>query len=189
MNDLFSSYFGAHFIERPGAPEIWKKSHSIPDAELWRVHCRKREHLINFVRKRLKSQMHRRGAPLPEIQRAEKVLDPRILTIGFARRFSSYKRGSLIFADPERLNKIINNDRKPVQIVVSGKAHPLDNPGKEIIKQIIGYSVEDRFRDKIVFLEDYDINVASILVQGCDVWLNNPRRPQEASHFGNESGH
>lgn len=181
MSDLFSSYFGVHFVERPGAPEIWGKTQEIPDAELWRVHCRKREHLINFVRKRLKAQLLRRGTPLPEIQRVEKVLDPRILTIGFARRFSSYKRGNLIFSDSERLNKILNNDRKPVQIIISGKAHPLDNPGKEIIRQIIGYASEERFRDRIVFLEDYDINVASVLVQGCDVWLNNPRRPQEAS--------
>jgi len=181
LNDLFSSYFGARYSERPGAPEVWKKTQDIPDAELWRIHSRKREHLVNFVRKRLKAQLIRRGASLPEIQRAEKVLDPRYLTIGFARRFSSYKRGNLIFSDSERLNKIINNDRRPVQLVVSGKAHPLDNPGKEIIKQIIGYANEERFRDKIIFLEDYDINVASVLVQGCDVWLNNPRRPQEAS--------
>jgi len=181
LNDLFSSYFGARYGERPGAPELWKKIQNIPDAELWRIHCRKREHLLNFARKRLKAQHIRRGSALPEIQRAEKVLDPRFLTICFARRFSSYKRGNLIFSDPDRLSRIINNDRRPVQLIISGKAHPLDNPGKEIIKQIISYTQEERFRDKIIFLEDYDINVAAVLVQGCDIWLNNPRRPQEAS--------
>ena len=181
LNELYGTYFGPRYIERPGAPEVWSKTQSVPDAELWRIHCRKREHLINFSRARLKAQLIRRGASLIETQRAEKILDPRILTIGFARRFSSYKRGNLIFADPERLSKILNNDRKPVQLIISGKAHPLDNPGKEIIKQLIGYSNEDRFRDRIIFLEDYDINVARVLIQGCDVWLNNPRRPQEAS--------
>lgn len=181
LNELFGTYFGTIYNERPGAPEIWEKTKNIPDAELWRVHCRKREHLINFVRKRLKSQLTKRGASLPDIQRAEKILDPRILTIGFARRFSSYKRGHLIFSDADRLNKILNNDRRPVQLVVSGKAHPLDNPGKEIIKQLVSFATEERFRDRIVFLEDYDINIAGVLVQGCDVWLNNPRRPQEAS--------
>ncbi|MGH8016609.1 MAG: alpha-glucan family phosphorylase, partial [Candidatus Zixiibacteriota bacterium] len=148
---------------------------------LWRIRNRKREQLINFVRKRFKAQLVRRGASFPEIQKAEKVFDPRALTIGLARRFSSYKRGNLIFADPERLNKILNNDRKPVQLIVSGKAHPLDTPGKEIIKKIISHANEDRFRDKIIFLEDYDISLAKVLVQGCDVWLNNPRRPLEAS--------
>jgi len=181
LNELYSSYFGPHYNERPGAPELWSKTHSVPDAELWRIHSRKREHLINFARARLKAQLVRRGASLIEIQRAEKILDPRILTMGFARRFSSYKRGNLIFADPERLNKILNNDRKPVQLIISGKAHPLDNPGKEIIKQLIGYTNEERFRDRIIFIEDYDINVARVLIQGCDVWLNNPRRPLEAS--------
>jgi len=181
LNDLYASYFGSRYNDRPGAPEVWKKVQGIPDAELWRVHCRKREHLVNFARKRFVGQLTRRGASQLEIQRAEKILDPRILTIGFARRFSSYKRGNLIFADPERLNKLINNDRRPVQLIIAGKAHPLDNPGKEIIKQIIGYAGEERFRDRIIFLEDYDINVAGVLVQGCDAWLNNPRRPQEAS--------
>ncbi len=181
LNELFSTYFGPRYNERPGAPEIWSKTHSVPDAELWRIRNRKREHVINFARHRLKTQLGRRGASLTEIQRAEKCLDPRVLTIGFARRFSSYKRGNLIFADPERFSKIVNNDRKPVQFIIAGKAHPLDNPGKEIIKEIISYSGEERFRDRIIFLEDYDMNVARMLVQGCDVWLNNPRRPQEAS--------
>lgn len=181
LNELYSTHFGPHYNERPGAPEVWEKALNIPDADLWRVHTKKREHLVKFVRNRLKAQLSRRGASQIELQRIDKVLDPSVLTIGFARRFSSYKRGNLIFHDSDRLDKLINDSHRPVQLVVAGKAHPLDNPGKEIIRQIISHCNEERFRDKIVFLEDYDINIASVLVQGCDVWLNNPRRPLEAS--------
>ncbi|MEA3297042.1 MAG: alpha-glucan family phosphorylase [candidate division Zixibacteria bacterium] len=181
MNDLFDSYFGPEYVEKAGSPEIWEKVHKIPDAELWRIHNRRRERLVFFTRKRLKQQLSRRGASQIEIQRADQILDPQILTIGFARRFSTYKRGNLIFSDIERLDKIINNKERPVQIIISGKAHPLDTPGKEIIKLLISYNREERFRSRIVFLEDYDINVARYLVQGVDVWLNTPRRPLEAS--------
>lgn len=181
MNELYESYFGPRFEDRSGILEIWKKAHEIPDAELWRVHNRRRERLVFFARKRLKQQLTRKGASRIELQRADQFLDPHILTIGFARRFSTYKRGNLIFSDLERLDKIINNEKYPVQIIIAGKAHPLDNPGKEIIKQIVTYTSDERFRNHIIFLEDYDINVARYLVQGADVWLNNPRRPQEAS--------
>jgi starch phosphorylase len=181
MSELYESYFGPRYVERPGAPEVWKRVNKIPDAELWRIHNRRRERLVFFARKRLKQQLMRRGASQFQIQQAEQILDPQVLTIGFARRFSTYKRGNLIFSDLNRLEKIINNKDHPVQIVVSGKAHPLDNPGKEIIKQIVSFASEERFRNRIIFLEDYDINVARYLVQGADIWLNNPRRPQEAS--------
>ena len=181
MNDLFDSYFGPEYAEKAGPPEIWENVHKIPDAELWRIHNRRRERLVFFARKRLKQQLSRRGASQIEIQRADQILDPQILTIGFARRFSTYKRGNLIFSDIERLDKIINNEKCPVQMIICGKAHPLDTPGKEIIKLLIGYAREERFRSRIVFLEDYDINVARYLVQGTDVWLNTPRRPLEAS--------
>ncbi len=181
MIDLYESYFGPRFIEMPGAPEIWERVYKIPDLELWRVHNKRRERLVFFARKRLKQQLIRRGASQIKIQQSEQVLNPQILTIGFARRFSTYKRGNLIFSDIERLEKIINNEKYPVQLIISGKAHPLDNPGKEIIKQIIDYTSHEKFRNRIIFLEDYDINVARYLVQGVDVWLNTPRRPQEAS--------
>jgi starch phosphorylase len=181
MKELYESYFGPRFIEQPGAPEVWQKAHSIPDVELWRVHNRRRERLVYFARKRLKTQLQRRGATLAEVQKAEQYLDPQALTIGFARRFSTYKRGDLMFFDPARLEKIVTDDDRPVQFIISGKAHPLDTPGKEIIKHITSFAGEPRFRNRIVFLEDYDINVARYLVQGADVWLNNPRRPQEAS--------
>lgn len=181
MKELYESYFGTRYHEKPGELDVWREAHKIPDAELWRIHNRRRERLIFFARKQLKKQLARRGSSQIEIKRADQILDPQILTIGFARRFSTYKRGNLIFSDLNRLDKIINNQRYPVQILISGKAHPLDNPGKEIIKLIVTYAAEERFRSRIIFLEDYDINVARYLVQGADVWLNNPRRPQEAS--------
>ncbi|MDZ4722634.1 MAG: alpha-glucan family phosphorylase [candidate division Zixibacteria bacterium] len=181
MNELFESYFGPKFTERPGAPEIWEKAHRIPDIELWRVHNRRRERLVFFARKLLKKQLVRRGASYADLEQADQLLDPHALTIGFARRFSTYKRGDLIFHNLERLNAILNNEELPVQVIISGKAHPLDNPGKEIIKEVIDNSSDPRFRQRVIFLEDYDINIARYLVQGADVWLNNPRRPQEAS--------
>ncbi len=181
MSELYESYFGAEYVEKSGPPEVWKQIRKIPDAELWRVHNRRRERLVFFARKRLKQQLARRGGSQLAIQQADQTLDPQILTIGFARRFSTYKRGNLLFSDLDRLDNIINNRKCPVQLIISGKAHPLDTPGKEIIKQIIGYASESRFRDRIIFLEDYDINVARYLVQGVDVWLNTPRRPLEAS--------
>ena len=181
MKELYEYYFGPRFTERPGAPEVWERVHRIPDIELWRVHNKRRERLVYFGRKRLKEQLQRRGASQGELQRVDSVLDSQILTIGFARRFSTYKRGNLLFHDPDRLAKIVNDEHRPVQIIIAGKAHPLDSPGKEIIKEIISYANEPRFRNRIVFLEDYDINIARYLVQGADLWLNNPRRPQEAS--------
>lgn len=180
MSDLLESYFGTRFHEDPGNAEMWESALKIPNAELWRVRNKRRERLVFFARKRLKEQLARRGASQMEMQRADQVLDPQVLTIGFARRFSTYKRGNLIFSDPARLEKIISGDQ-PVQLIVAGKAHPLDTPGKEIIKSIISIASQERFRDRIIFLEDYDINIGRYLVQGADVWLNNPRRPQEAS--------
>ncbi|RKX22988.1 MAG: alpha-glucan phosphorylase [Candidatus Zixiibacteriota bacterium] len=181
MHELFVSYFGSKYEEFSGLPEIWEKVYKIPDAELWRVHNRRRERLVFFARKKLKQQMLRRGVSQYGVQKAEQILDPQILTIGFARRFSTYKRGALLFSDLDRLDKIVNNPNRPIQIILSGKAHPLDNPGKEIIRQIIDFAADERFRDRILFLEDYDIDIARYLVQGVDVWLNTPRRPQEAS--------
>ncbi len=181
MSELYQSYFGASYLEQPENLQKWQRVHKIPDAELWRIHNRRRERLVFFARKRLKQQLLRRGASQIEVQRAEQILDPQVLTIGFARRFSTYKRGNLIFSNLDRLERLVNNERRPMQIIIAGKAHPLDNPGKEIIKQIVSYASQERFRNRIIFLEDYDINVARYLVQGSDVWLNNPRRPQEAS--------
>lgn len=181
MVDLFDTYFGPRFTKQPFPFDEWESIHKIPDAELWRVLQRRRERLVFFTRKRLKKQLERRGASTHELKTADVVLDPRILTLGFARRFSAYKRAFLLFRDVERLKRLMLNPDMPVQIIIAGKAHPLDNPGKEIIKNIVQIASQEEFRRRIVFLEDYDINVARYLVQGVDVWLNNPRRPLEAS--------
>jgi len=181
MSQLYDRYLGIQWEERPTDHTVWKRVDLIPNAELWRTHERRRERLVAFARHRLKSQLMRRGAPPAEIARAEEALDPDTLTIGFARRFATYKRGTLLFRNLERLAAIINNKDKPVQIIFAGKAHPRDHGGKELIAEIVHVARRNEFRRRIVFLEDYDINVARYLVQGVDVWLNNPRRPLEAS--------
>ena len=178
---LFDRYLGSSWKDEPADHSIWQRVSQIPDAELWRSHERRRERLVSFARARLKSQLQRRGASQKAISYADEVLDPEALTIGFARRFASYKRGTLIFKDLERIKKILTSREQPVQIIVAGKAHPQDNNGKELIKQIVAFSKDPELRHKVVFLEDYDMNVAHYLVQGADIWLNNPLRPEEAS--------
>jgi starch phosphorylase len=181
MAQLYDRYLGVQWEERPTDHSVWKRVHHIPNAELWRTHERRRERLVAFARRRLRQQLKRRGAPPAEVARADEVLDPEALTIGFARRFATYKRGTLIFRNLDRLAAIINHKDRPVQIVFAGKAHPRDHGGKELIAEILHVARRPEFRRRIVFLEDYDISVARYLVQGIDVWLNNPRRPLEAS--------
>jgi starch phosphorylase len=178
---LYDRYLGTQWRERPIDHGAWRRVENIPDAELWRTHERRRERLVVFARNRVKAQLKRRGAPPAEIAKADEVLDPEALTIGFARRFATYKRGTLIFRDLERVIKLINNAERPVQFIFAGKAHPRDQGGKELIKEINHIARKPELRRRIVFIEDYDINVARYLVQGVDVWLNNPRRPLEAS--------
>ncbi|HOE21381.1 MAG TPA: alpha-glucan family phosphorylase, partial [Spirochaetota bacterium] len=181
MMRLLNRYLGPRWIDNPVDKTIWKSIDTIPDSELWRCRERLRERVVAFARKKLKEQLIARGAPRAEIEKADSVLDSEALTIGFARRFATYKRATLILKDMQRLERILLNKEKPVQIIFSGKAHPRDNMGKELIKRIIHLGRDERFRSKIVFLEDYDINIARYLVQGVDVWLNTPIRPQEAS--------
>jgi starch phosphorylase len=181
MSQLFDRYLGIQWEQRPTDHTLWKRADHIPDAELWRTHERRRERLVAFARQRLKFQLKRRGAPPAEVARADEVLDPEALTIGFARRFATYKRGTLIFRNLDRLAAILNDKERPVQVIFSGKAHPRDHGGKELIAEIAHIARRPEFRRRIVFLEDYDMNVARHMVQGVDVWLNNPRRPLEAS--------
>ncbi len=181
MQNLLDRYLGPRWRTKPLEHEIWERVQKIPDAELWRTHERRKERLIDFCRERLKTQITNRGYTKNEIKHAEQILSPEALTIGFARRFATYKRGTLLFRDLERLKKIINNSERPVQIIFAGKAHPHDNGGKELIRNIAEICRGEDLRDHIVFLEDYDINVARYMVQGVDIWLNNPRRPLEAS--------
>jgi len=181
MEDLILQYFGEKWLENPASESLWARVDNIPDEELWRTHERRRERLVAFARKRLMKQIHDRGGSQVEIEAASEILDPAALTIGFARRFATYKRATLIFRDIERLALIMNNKACPVQLIVAGKAHPKDEEGKRFIQEIFQIAKEERFRRKVVFIENYDLNVASYLVEGCDIWLNNPRRPLEAS--------
>lgn len=181
MNALYEGYLGPNWADDAVDKSIWETIDQIPDEQLWRAHQRCKAHLIAFARDRLKAQMQRRGTYHTELNWAEEVLDLEALTIGFARRFVSYKRGNLLLKDPRRLVKLLNDPNRPIQIIFAGKAHPKDTEGKEIIRQIIHFATRYDVRRRIVFLEDYDINVARLLVRGVDVWLNNPRRPMEAS--------
>ena len=178
---LYDRYLGIQWEEKPTDFAIWKRVEQIPDGELWRTHERGRERLVALARKRLKAQLKRRGSPPSEVEAADEVLDPDALTIGFARRFATYKRGDLVFRDVERLARLIANKDKPVQFIFAGKAHPQDRGGKELIQRVVQMARRPEFRSRVVFIEDYDMNVARHLVQGVDVWLNNPRRPLEAS--------
>jgi len=159
----------------------WSRIGEIPDEELWAVHEIRKQKLINLVRARIKRQLARQGADVTVLNETAKLLDPKVLTIGFARRFATYKRATLIFRDIERLAAMIANAKMPLQIVFAGKAHQADSQGKELIKFILGLTDDERFRGKIVFVEDYNMNVARYLTQGVDVWMNNPIRPMEAS--------
>ncbi len=180
MAELFDRYLGPKWKEDPDNQKVWERIDEIPDAELWSTHQRRRERLVAFARKRLMKQLATRGAKPKDIQRAMETLHPDALTIGYARRFATYKRGLLIFRDIDRLKAILANREFPVQLIVAGKAHPRDHEGKTIIQKIIHIAREEPFRDKIVFLEDYNMNITRYLVEGVDVWLNNPRRPFEA---------
>jgi starch phosphorylase len=178
---LFERQLGPRWLEDYDDRDLWRRVGEIPDNELWRAKERLRDRLVSFVRERLKRQLTRQGSPRARIIEAEGVLDPEVLTIGFARRFATYKRAYLVLKNVERLKKILLDRDRPVQLVMAGKAHPHDHPGKEIIRQIAQLSRGGEFQHRIVFIEDYDLEVARVLVQGCDVWLNTPRRPMEAS--------
>ncbi len=181
MATLFDRYLDPHWRDAPSDPASWQDVVRIPDGELWRTHERRRERLVAFARQRLHQQLEARGALPSELQIAEEVLNPDALTIGFARRFSTYKRATLLFRDPERLKRILNDPERPVQLIFAGKAHPHDGAGKDLIRTIVHFANQPEFRDSIVFLENYDMVIARYLTQGCDVWLNTPRRPREAS--------
>ncbi len=181
MNALFKRYLGDDWSEHVDNTGFWKRIDSIPDEELWRVHMQRKQALIDYTRQHLRGHHLRLGEGAQQMAEFEKMLDPNALIIGFARRFATYKRATLIFRDPERLRRMVNNPSCPVQIIFAGKAHPADGPGKALIEQVYRVSRSDAFRGKIVFLENYDINMARFLVSGADLWLNNPIRPHEAS--------
>ncbi len=181
MDQLYDRYLGPKWHEEPADHQVWNRVHSISAEELWRTHERRRDRMVGWVRNRVRAQRIRRGAPPSEIAAAQEVLNPDALTIGFARRFATYKRATLILRDFPRLERILTNPQMPVQLIYSGKAHPRDDAGKELIRQITGLTRQPALGRHIVFIEDYDMGVARALVQGVDVWLNTPRRPLEAS--------
>ena len=181
MTELLDRYLGPRFVEEPMDFSLWERVEMIPDAEIWRTHERRRERLVWFARKRLRQQLERRGAPPYVVAEAEQMLDPEALTICVARRFAEYKRHGLILKDPDRIAALLSQLDRPVQVIFAGKAHPADTSGKQVIKEIVHLIRHERFRNRMVFIEDYDINVARYMVQGADVWLNAPRPPLEAS--------
>jgi starch phosphorylase len=181
MARLYQRYLGSKWIDEPADHAVWKRVDQIPAFELWRSRERMGESLIAFARARLKKQLEAKGAPRYQLAQAEEVLDPEALTIGFARRFATYKRATLLFRDVDRLKKILTQEGRPVQIIFSGKAHPQDKHGKELIQNVVQMTNDQELRKHIVFIENYDIEVARHIVQGVDVWLNTPRRPMEAS--------
>jgi starch phosphorylase len=181
MATLFDRYLRPEWRTDESNIDIWKDVENIPDAELWRTHERRRERLVAFARQRLRDQLERRGVSHTEIDGADEVLDPDALTIGFARRFATYKRATLLLKDIDRLRRIMNDTDRPIQFIFAGKAHPHDEGGKALIREIVHMARLPEFRRKIVFLENYDMNVARYMVRGVDIWLNTPRRPKEAS--------
>jgi starch phosphorylase len=177
---LFERYLGPDWHLGSRKPNNVRRIDDIYDEELWRAHEINRSRLIRACRDQMVRQFGRRNAPKAVMEDAESVLDGKALTIGFARRFATYKRATLLLQDPERLEALLNNERYPVQIIMSGKAHPKDNEGKALIQKLVEFSRRPAVRRKMLFLEDYDMGLARLLVQGVDVWLNTPRRPFEA---------
>jgi starch phosphorylase len=179
--ELLDRAIGLEWRSQSSDSEIWNRVWQIDDRELWETKATLRKELVRFSRNRLKSNLMRRGATPLDLMEAETVLDPGILTIGFARRFATYKRAALMLSDKERLKAILYHPERPVQIVIAGKSHPKDDGGKKLIQELVTFMKDEGARSRMVFLEDYDMEVARRLVQGVDVWLNNPRRPHEAS--------
>jgi len=181
MQQLYDRNFPAGWMHRMGEPEDWQRIHDVDPGELWETHYALKNLLLAFVRRRVSRQCRHRGESDEAVEAARNVLDPNVLTIGFGRRFATYKRANLIFSDLDRLIAMVNDPNRPIQFIFAGKAHPADEPGKQLIKHIANLRHDSHFAGRIAFVEDYDINVCRHLIQGVDVWLNNPRRPLEAS--------
>jgi glycogen phosphorylase len=181
MFRLYDRHLGIGWHEHSGESRIWEGIETVDDGELWETHLSLKSRLLEFVRRRAKEQAERRGESPETLLRLNRVLSPDALTVGFARRFATYKRANLLLADIEKLITMVNDPNRPIQFVFAGKAHPRDEPGKRVLQQIAELMRDPQFADKFVFVEDYDINVGRLFVQGVDVWLNNPRRPLEAS--------
>ncbi len=180
MRAFYAQHLDPHWEQHLLEPDFWARVRQVSDAALWAAHRSQKERLIRFVRERVRLQSARHGLSPDELRQVEGLLDPHALTIGFARRFATYKRAFLLMTDLDRLRALVSDAARPVQFIFAGKAHPADREGQEVIRQLV-LLTQLEFRGKLVFLEDYDIEMGRALVQGCDVWLNTPRRPQEAS--------
>src|SRR6266568_4426195 len=184
MAPEFAALYGRHlgdWEEHLTEPEFWRGVIDIHDAQLWETHQQLKRRLIDFVRERVRLRRQRLGESAEAIRKVNRILDPEILTVGFARRFATYKRGALLFSDKERLKRLLNDTTRPVQFIFAGKAHPRDEGGRALIQEVYKFSREAGFENRVVFLEDYDSYIARRLVQGVDLWLNHPLRPLEAS--------
>lgn len=181
VRELLSRHFGERWVEVVTGPEAGAALQQISDEDLWEAHRAQKLRLARFLRARLRNQFARHGLSPDELRSVERMFDPEILALGFARRFATYKRAGLLFSDLVRLRQILGHPDRPVQIVLSGKAHPADRDGQELIQHLFQLSQADGLKGRIFFVEDYDMRVGRMLVQGCDVWLNTPRRPLEAS--------
>jgi starch phosphorylase len=181
LANVFDDFIGGDWRDRHDDPAIWARILEIPDEELWEARKALRQYLFAFIRERARSRWKEERVTAPRVVAAGTLLDPNALTLGFARRFTGYKRPELIFHNPERLMNILNAPRRPMQIVFAGKAHPADETGKHHLQQVYRRAIDPMFGGRIAFVDDYDLHVAHFLVQGCDVWLNNPRKPLEAS--------
>jgi starch phosphorylase len=178
---LFNKYLGPDWLNNHDEPYIWEMIDAIPDEEMWHTHIWLKTKLINIIREQARKRWveERIGASVTLAEGA--MLDPTVLTIGFARRFATYKRADLIFRDKERLKKIVNDRWHPVQLIFAGKAHPADMPGKRVLQEVFNFARDPDFGGRIAFVEDYDEQLAQYMVHGVDVWLNNPLPPMEAS--------
>jgi starch phosphorylase len=181
MHLLYDRVLRSDWQEWMGEARVWQNLYNVDPGELWETHSDLKNRLLDFVRRRLGRQCRRRNEPDEVVEATRSILDPNALTIGFARRFATYKRADLFFRELDALAQLLNDGQRPVQLIFAGKAHPADEPGKQIIKRVENLRHDSRIAGRVAFIEDYDINVARHLVQGVDVWLNTPRRPKEAS--------
>lgn len=186
LKDLYNTYMRPFWQEKTYDLEVWNDIDNIPDEKLWETHMVQKKKLVELVRRNIRNQKIRNGASIDELNEVNKLLDPNALTIGFARRFATYKRADLIFRDIERITNILNNPSKPVQIIFAGKPHPADVQGQDLVKRIYEIANMPQFKGKVVILENYNMHIARYLVSGVDIWLNNPRRPLEASGTSGE---
>ncbi len=177
---LYDQYLQPDWRDRLEDTKMWELVHEIPGQELWEMHRKRKRRMVAYVRERAVASATQRKASAAEVRRMQEVLDPDVLTLGFARRFATYKRATLLFRDVARLKRLLNNPKMPVQIVIAGKAHPKDNEGKKLIREIVNLSRDPELAKRLIFVEDYSIQVAREMVQGVDLWVNNPRRGEEA---------